>query len=67
MKDLLDFSKLDRAQLEGILDTAVVMAGVLERPVKKVPALQGFTVCTAFFENSTRTRLSFELAARPMS
>ena len=67
MKDLLDFSKLDRAQLEGILETAVVMAGVLERPVKKVPALQGFTVCTAFFENSTRTRLSFELAARRMS
>ncbi len=67
MKDLLDFSKLDRAQLEGILETAVVMAGVLERPVKKVPALQGYTVCTAFFENSTRTRLSFELAARRMS
>ena len=34
MKDLLDFSKLDRAQLEGMLETAVVMAGVLERPVK---------------------------------
>ena len=67
MKDLLDFSRLDRAQLEGILETAVVMAGVLERPVKKVPALQGYTVCTAFFENSTRTRLSFELAARRMS
>ena len=67
MKDLLDFSKLDRAQLEGMLETAVVMAGVLERPVKKVPALQGYTVCTAFFENSTRTRLSFELAARRMS
>ena len=67
MKDLLDFSKLDRAQLEGMLETAVVMAGVLERPVKKVPALQGFTICTAFFENSTRTRLSFELAARRMS
>ena len=63
MKDLLDFSKLDRAQLEGILETAVVMAGVLERPVKKVPALQGFTVCTAFFENSTRTRLSFRHGA----
>ena len=64
MKDLLDFSKLDRAQLEGILETAVVMAGVLERPVKKVPALQGFTVCTAFFENSTRTLLSFEIAGK---
>lgn len=67
MKDLLDFSKLGRAELEGMLETAVVMAGVLERPVKKVPALQGYTVCTAFFENSTRTRLSFELAARRMS
>jgi aspartate carbamoyltransferase catalytic subunit len=67
MKHLLDFSGLDRAALEGMLETAQVMAGVLERPVKKVPALQGFTVCTAFFENSTRTRLSFELAARRMS
>ena len=40
---------------------------VLERPVRKVPALQGLTVCTVFFENSTRTRISFELAARRMS
>jgi aspartate carbamoyltransferase catalytic subunit len=67
MKHLLDFSGLDKAALEGMLETAQVMAGVLERPVKKVPALQGFTICTAFFENSTRTRLSFELAARRMS
>jgi aspartate carbamoyltransferase catalytic subunit len=43
------------------------MAEVLERPVKKVPALQGFTVATVFFEPSTRTRISFELAARRMS
>ena len=40
---------------------------MLERPVKNVPAVQGYTVCTAFIENSTRTRLSFELAARRMS
>ncbi len=67
MKHLLDFQNLSRPQLESVLDTAKLMADVLERPVKKVPALQGFTVCTAFFENSTRTRLSFELAARRMS
>ena len=67
MKHLLDFQGMERAQLESMLDTALIMADVLERPVKKVPALQGFTVCTAFFENSTRTRLSFELAARRMS
>lgn len=67
MKHLLDFSDWSRGALENVLETAKVMADVLERPVKKVPALQGFTVCTAFFENSTRTRLSFELAARRMS
>jgi aspartate carbamoyltransferase catalytic subunit len=67
MKHLLDFQDWTRPQLESLLETATIMADVLERPVKKVPALQGFTVCTAFFENSTRTRLSFELAARRMS
>ncbi|UTA50624.1 aspartate carbamoyltransferase catalytic subunit [Deinococcus radiodurans] len=50
-----------------MLDNADTMLQVLDRPVKKVPALQGLTVCTAFFENSTRTRTSFELAARRMS
>ena len=67
MKHLLDFQAWSKSSLENILETAKVMADVLERPVKKVPALQGFTICTAFFENSTRTRLSFELAARRMS
>ncbi|HEX2863549.1 MAG TPA: aspartate carbamoyltransferase catalytic subunit [Deinococcales bacterium] len=66
-RHLLDFGGWERADLESLLDTARVMSEVLDRPVKKVPALQGFTVCTAFFENSTRTRLSFELAARRMS
>ncbi|WP_425148470.1 aspartate carbamoyltransferase catalytic subunit [Deinococcus sp.] len=50
-----------------MLDNADTMSKVLDRPVKKVPALQGLTVCTVFFENSTRTRISFELAARRMS
>ncbi len=67
MKHLLDFRLWERPQLENLLETADIMREVLQRPVKKVPALQGFTVCTAFFENSTRTRLSFELAARRMS
>jgi aspartate carbamoyltransferase catalytic subunit len=64
---LLDFQGWQRIEIENMLETARVMAEVLTRPIKKVPALQGFTVCTAFFENSTRTRLSFELAARRMS
>lgn len=67
MRHLLDFQGWTRDQVENTLDTARVMAEVLERPVKKVPALQGFTVATVFFEPSTRTRISFELAARRMS
>jgi aspartate carbamoyltransferase catalytic subunit len=67
MKHLLDFKTWDKTSLESLLETSEIMREVLERPVKKVPALQGFTVCTAFFENSTRTRLSFEIAARRMS
>ena len=67
MRHLLDFDGWTEKQLSAILDTADVMREVLDRPIKKVPALQGLTVCTAFFENSTRTRISFELAARRMS
>ncbi len=67
MKHLLDFQGWSKGSLENVLETAKVMSDVLDRPVKKVPALQGFTICNVFFENSTRTRLSFELAARRMS
>ena len=66
-KNLLDFQDWDVDRLNAMLDNADTMLQVLDRPVKKVPALQGLTVCTAFFENSTRTRISFELAARRMS
>ncbi|ADV67666.1 aspartate carbamoyltransferase catalytic subunit [Deinococcus maricopensis] len=66
-RHLLDFDDYTPERLGAILDNADVMRAVLDRPVKKVPALQGLTVCTAFFENSTRTRTSFELAARRMS
>jgi len=67
MKHLLDFDDWNRGELKSILETSNMMEQVLERPIKKVPALQGFTICTAFFENSTRTKVSFELAARRMS
>ncbi len=67
VRHLLDFSGVSVGQVQAIFGTADVMREVLARPVKKVPALQGVTVCTAFFENSTRTRVSFELAARRMS
>jgi aspartate carbamoyltransferase catalytic subunit len=66
-RHLLDFEGWTPERLTAVLDNADTMNQVLERPVKKVPALQGLTVCTAFFENSTRTRISFELAARRMS
>lgn len=66
-RHLLDFADWTPERLLALLDNADTMSQVLDRPVKKVPALQGLTVCTAFFENSTRTRVSFELAARRMS
>ncbi len=66
-RSLLDFQGYTPERIGAMLDTADVMREVLDRPVKKVPALQGLTLCTAFFENSTRTRISFELAARRMS
>ena len=66
-RHLLDFQDWDEGRLSALLDNADTMLQVLDRPVRKVPALQGLTVCNAFFENSTRTRTSFELAARRMS
>ena len=56
-----------RDELETILDLADEFVEVLLRPIPKVPALQGRTVANLFFENSTRTRLSFERAARALS
>ena len=59
--DLYDWSKED---VLALFDTADAMAEIMQRTIKKVPALQGFTVGTLFFENSTRTKLSFERAAK---
>jgi aspartate carbamoyltransferase catalytic subunit len=66
-RHLLDFEGWSADDVGALFDTADVMAQVLTRAIKRVPALQGFTVGTLFFEDSTRTRLSFERAARAQS
>ncbi|KAB2963965.1 MAG: aspartate carbamoyltransferase catalytic subunit [Thermoanaerobaculia bacterium] len=66
-KDLLGIAELSVAEIELILNTAESFAEVAERPVKKVPALRGKTVVNLFFEPSTRTRVSFEIAAQRLS
>lgn len=66
-RHLLGLDGMTRDDLQLILDTAVSFREVLDRPIKKVPPLQGKTVANMFFENSTRTRLSFELAERRLS
>ncbi|ASJ71325.1 aspartate carbamoyltransferase catalytic subunit [Granulosicoccus antarcticus] len=63
----IDIDGLDKALLTQILDTAEGFAGVGDRSVKKVPLLRGKTVANLFFENSTRTRTAFELAAKRLS
>ncbi|HHC07116.1 MAG TPA: aspartate carbamoyltransferase catalytic subunit [Actinobacteria bacterium] len=67
MKSFLDSEQLDRPTLERLLDDADRFREVLERPIAKVPTLRGKTVATLFFEPSTRTRLSFERAAKALS
>ncbi|MFZ5476363.1 MAG: aspartate carbamoyltransferase catalytic subunit [Myxococcota bacterium] len=66
-KDLLGLRGMERAEIEQILATAEQMREVSRRRVKKVPPLRGRTVVMLFFENSTRTRTSFELAAKRLS
>jgi len=67
MKHLLDTHDLSVSDITTILDIADRMAEVNSRQVPKVPALKGKTVATVFFEDSTRTRLSFETAAKRLS
>ena len=67
MKNLLGLRDLDADQITTILDQAASFKEVVQRPVKKVPALRGKTVLNLFFEPSTRTATSFELAATRLS
>lgn len=66
-KDLLGIRELSVDEISFLLDTAVPMKEIIKRPIKKVPTLRGRTVVTLFYENSTRTRGSFELAAKYLS
>jgi len=66
-KDLLGIAQLSVEEIQLILDTADALRQVADRPVKKVPALRGKTVINLFFEASTRTRSSFELAEKRLS
>ena len=66
-KDLLGLEDLNAQEIVGILDTARTFREVLDRPIPKVPPLRGMTAANLFFENSTRTRLSFELAEKRLS
>ena len=66
-KDLLGIADLEVAEIRLILDTAASLKEISARPIKKVPTLRGKTVVTVFYEPSTRTRMSFEIAAKRLS
>ena len=66
-RSLLDIEGLTRIDVERILDTAEAFLQVSRRPVRKVPTLRGKTVINLFYESSTRTRTSFELAGKRLS
>ncbi len=66
-RHLLGLNGVPKEDIQLILDTTKTFREVLERPIKKVPTLQGKTIVNLFFENSTRTRISFELAEKRLS
>ena len=66
-KHLLSMDQLSAGDITTILDTAESLRQVTSRPIKKLPTLRGRTVCNLFYEASTRTRISFELAAKRLS
>ena len=66
-KHLLGLEGYPSEDIQSIIDTAFSFRKVLDRPIKKVPSLQGKTIANLFFEPSTRTRISFELAQKRMS
>ena len=66
-KDLLGMQDLDAAEIIGVLNTASSMKEIASREIKKVPTLRGKTVVNLFYESSTRTRTSFEIAGKWLS
>jgi aspartate carbamoyltransferase catalytic subunit len=66
-RHLLGLKDVPKEDIQLILDTATTFREVLERPIKKVPTLQGKTIVNLFYESSTRTRISFELAEKRLS
>ena len=66
-RHLLGLQGVPKEDIQLILDTAATFREILERPIKRVPTLQGKTVVNLFYENSTRTRISFELAEKRLS
>jgi len=66
-RHLLGLQGVPKEDIQTILDTANTFREILERPIKKVPTLQGKTVVNLFYESSTRTRISFELAEKRLS
>jgi aspartate carbamoyltransferase catalytic subunit len=67
LRHLLSTEDLDAEQITGILDTAERFAELTDQPIKKVPTLRGYTICNLFLEDSTRTRISFDVAAKRLS
>ncbi|MCW3098897.1 MAG: aspartate carbamoyltransferase [Chthonomonadaceae bacterium] len=67
MKHLLTLRETSATDIRYLLDTATAFHEILKRPIKKVPTLRGRAMITCFYENSTRTRTSFEMAAKIMS
>ena len=65
-KDLLDTDTLSRAEIELIMETAEAMREIRSRPMGKVATLRGATIVTLFYEQSTRTRASFEVAGKAL-
>jgi aspartate carbamoyltransferase catalytic subunit len=66
-KDVLDLDDFSADEIEQVLDTGEAMREVLSRPIRRVPPLRGKTIVNLFYEPSTRTRISFELAAKNLS
>ena len=66
-KHLIGLEKISKEDIDKIIDVGFIFREVLERPIKKVPTLQGKNILNLFFENSTRTKISFELAEKRLS